>query len=268
MNTSTNTGKIPGFDVATWRYGPLATRFYEIDKPVGTSFGDVEFYTDRLRDVTGPVLEPAVGTGRILIPLLEQGLTVRGYDTSAAMLEQCRANCAGRGMEADVFEGDMTTYRDPGAFEAIVIPTGSFALLPDLDSARTALAAMHDSLAPGGRLIVDVEPPSLDTSADTGPVPHQWNDSELITLTTWRTHVDPVAQRTTRWLRYEAWTDGALTRTELQIFSLLWFGAAEFTAMLHGAGFAGVTVHGGYRAGAAPTATDDIWTFEATRTQS
>jgi hypothetical protein len=44
-------------------------------------------------------------------------------------------------------------------------------------------------------------------------------------------------------------------------------GAAEFTAMLHGAGFADVTVHGGYRAGAAPAATDDIWTFEATRTQ-
>ncbi|MBD0676207.1 class I SAM-dependent methyltransferase [Streptomyces sp. CBMA156] len=254
-----------GFDDTAWRYGPLATLFYELDKPVGTSFGDVEFYADRLRDVSGPVLEPAVGTGRILIPLLEQGLAVRGYDTSAAMLEQCRANCTRRGVEADVFESDMTTHREPGAFEAIVIPTGSFALLPDRDSAQRALDAMHDSLAPAGRLIVDVEPPSLSTEPDSGPVPHQWNGGELLTLTTWRTHVDPVAQRTTRWMRYELWKDGALTRTELQIFSLLWFGLAEFTAMLHRAGFTGVTVHGGYRAGSAPTAADDVWTFEATR---
>ncbi|MFE3773256.1 class I SAM-dependent methyltransferase [Streptomyces sp. NPDC059122] len=206
-----------GFGDTAWRYGPPATLFYEIDKPVGTSFGDVEFYADRLRNVSGPVLEPAVGTGRILIPLLVQGLAVRGYDTSDSMLEQCRVNCARRGLKADVFEGDMTAYRDPGAFEAIMIATGSFALLPDRDSAQTALAAMYDSLAPGGRLIVDVEPPSLDTAPDCGPVAHQWNGSELITLTTWRTQVDPVAQRTTRWLRYEAWTDGALTRAELPV---------------------------------------------------
>ncbi|BAU85301.1 SAM dependent methyltransferase [Streptomyces laurentii] len=254
-----------GFGNSAWRYGPLATLFYELDKPIGTSFGDVEFYADRLRNVSGPVLEPAVGTGRILIPLLEQGLDVRGYDTSAAMLEQCRVNCAERGVRAEVFEGDMTTHRDPGAYEAIVIPTGSFALLTDRDSVRTALAAMYENLAPGGRLIVDVEPPSRDTTPDSGPVPHQWRGNDLVTMTTWRTHVDPVAQRTTRWLRYEAWTDGALTRTELQVFSLLWFGLPEFTAMLREAGFADVRVHGGYRADAAPTATDDVWTFEATR---
>ncbi|MEV4250655.1 class I SAM-dependent methyltransferase [Streptosporangium canum] len=255
-----------GFDNTAWRYGPLATLFYELDKPIGTSFGDVEFYADRLRNVSGPILEPAVGTGRILIPLLEQGLTVRGYDTSVSMLEQCRVNCAQRGVKADVFEGDMTTHHDPGAFEAIVIPTGSFALLPDRESAQTALTVMHENLAPAGRLIVDIEPPSAGTAPDNGPVPHQWSGSGLVTLTTWRTHVDPVAQRTTRWLRYEAWKDGTLTRTELQIFSLLWFGPAEFTAMLHRAGFADVSVHGGYRAGTAPTAADDVWTFEATRT--
>ncbi|MCW5251306.1 class I SAM-dependent methyltransferase [Streptomyces sp. SHP 1-2] len=254
-----------GFDDTAWRYGPLATLFYELDKPVGTSFGDVEFYADRLRNVSGPVLEPAVGTGRFLIPLLQRGLDVRGYDTSAPMLERCRANCARHGVRAELSEGDMTTHRAPGVFEAIVIPTGSFALLPDQAGARTALAAMHTNLAPGGRLIVDVEPPSTGTAPDDGPVRHRWSGDDLITLTTWRTHVDPVAQRTTRWLRYEAWRSGALTRTELQVFSLLWFGLAEFTAMLHRAGFARVEVHGGYRAGAAPTTADDVWTFEATR---
>lgn len=29
----------------TWDYGTLASEVYELDKPIGHSFGDVEFYT-------------------------------------------------------------------------------------------------------------------------------------------------------------------------------------------------------------------------------
>ncbi|WP_240794706.1 class I SAM-dependent methyltransferase [Rhodococcus zopfii] len=248
-----------------WMYGPLATLAYQLDKPIGTSFGDVEFYSSRLDGVSGPVLEPAVGTGRILIPLLEQGLTVRGYDTSAAMLEQCRTNCGRRGLTADVFSADMTSYREESAYEAIVIPTGSFALLPDRDSALNALQAMYDNLAQRGRLLVDIEPPAPAADSGPDPVRHWWHNGDLITLTTWNRTVDPVAQRSTSWLRYEYWSAGMLARTELQIFSLLWFGIAEFTSMLHHVGFTEVMVHGGYRVGHAPTVTDHVWTFEAIR---
>jgi ubiquinone/menaquinone biosynthesis C-methylase UbiE len=252
-----------GFDDGSWRYGALAALAYELDKPVGTSFGDVEFYTDRLRGVTGRVLEPAVGTGRLLVPLLELGLDALGYDTSASMLEVCRANCEQRGLRAEVFEADMVTHYEPGAYAAIVIPTGSFALLPDRDTAVAALRAMYGNLAVGGRLIVDVEPPSLGLEFE--PVRHWWNGPELLTLTTWHRETDPVAQRVTTWLRYESWKSGVLDRTELQVFSLLWFGLAEFRELLHQAGFTDVDVHGGYRAGSAPTLEDDVWTFEATR---
>jgi SAM-dependent methyltransferase len=78
-------------------YGKLATEVYDIDKPIGRSFGDVEFYQERLRSCTGRILEPAVGTGRILIPLLEAGLVVDGVDNSPEMLTVCRARCAERG---------------------------------------------------------------------------------------------------------------------------------------------------------------------------
>ncbi|NKR26096.1 methyltransferase domain-containing protein [Rhodococcus hoagii] len=248
-----------------WEYGSLATLAYELDKPIGTSFGDVEFYLSRLQGVTGPVLEPAVGTGRILIPLMEQGFSVRGYDNSPAMLDQCRTNCARRGLVPDVVEGDMTRYCDERRYEAIVIPTGSFALLPDRDSALAALEAMHGNLASRGRLIVDIEPPTVHVEPDHDPVRHWWHEGSLITLDTWKRTADPIAQRSTSWLRYERWDAGVLTRTDLQMFSLLWFGLAEFTTMLYQAGFAEVAVHGGYRAGSAPTHTDAVWTFEAIR---
>jgi len=78
-------------------YSKLSSEVYDIDKYVGLSFGDVEFYSDRLASCTGNILEPGVGTGRILIPLLEKGLNVDGFDVSNEMLKVCQNNCEKKG---------------------------------------------------------------------------------------------------------------------------------------------------------------------------
>lgn len=57
-------------------YHSLSAQVYQLDKPIGCSFGDVEYYQQRLKDVKGKILEPAVGTGRILIPLLQSGFNI------------------------------------------------------------------------------------------------------------------------------------------------------------------------------------------------
>ena len=62
------------------QYGTLATEVYELDKPVGCPFADVDYYTRLLAGVSGPIFEPATGTGRILIPLLEAGHQVEGLE--------------------------------------------------------------------------------------------------------------------------------------------------------------------------------------------
>lgn len=68
------------------RYGRLASWVYNLDKPVGRSFGDVEYYRQRLRDIDGPILEPAVGNGRIYVPLRESGVSIEGFDASDEIL--------------------------------------------------------------------------------------------------------------------------------------------------------------------------------------
>jgi hypothetical protein len=62
--TSVTRARRKEYDMSLGSYGRLATEAYDIDKPVGHSFGDVEFYLKRLKSCTGRVLEPAVGTGR------------------------------------------------------------------------------------------------------------------------------------------------------------------------------------------------------------
>lgn len=43
----------------SWDYGTLASEIYEIDKPIGHSFGDVEYYLRSLSGVSGRILERA-----------------------------------------------------------------------------------------------------------------------------------------------------------------------------------------------------------------
>jgi hypothetical protein len=74
----------------SWDYGRLVAEVYELDKPVGSSFPGLRYYTRQLAGVTGRILEPATGTGRVLVPLLEAGFAVEGLDVSADMLAVCR----------------------------------------------------------------------------------------------------------------------------------------------------------------------------------
>src|SRR5262249_8159369 len=67
---------LPGREQMKNRYGQLGALVYDLDKPIGCSFGDIEFYKERLAGCRGPILEPAVGNGRMLIPLLENDLNV------------------------------------------------------------------------------------------------------------------------------------------------------------------------------------------------
>ena len=69
--------------------------------------------------VSGPVLEFAVGTGRIAAPLAARGVPVSGIELSRAMA----ARIAGKpgGDAVDVTIGDMTTTRVPGKFSLVYL---------------------------------------------------------------------------------------------------------------------------------------------------
>jgi SAM-dependent methyltransferase len=245
-------------------YGRLAAWVYDLDKPVGRSFGDVEHYRDRLAGVDGPVLEPAVGNGRLLVPLLEAGVRVMGFDASAEMLAFCRHNLSARGLEAPVWQARFEDFLVPAPVAAIVLPAGSFELVTDLDLARTVLRRFHDTLAPGGRLILDIDPVA-DVLAEFGPE-RQWRtaNGDVLHLGAERLAVDRDAQTTTTALLYRHERAGRVVASERQLFVLRWWTVAELTTALAAAGFTGVVASGGYRFGSAPAA-GEVVTLEASR---
>jgi SAM-dependent methyltransferase len=251
------------------RYGSLAAWVYHLDKPIGRSFGDagrsfgdIEFYREELKGCRGPALEPAVGNGRILIPLLEAGYDMQGFDASPEMLDYCRRECAARGFAPLLSLQRFEDFKVERAFDAIILPAGSFQLIVDAAVGRDVLHRFREALRPGGRLIVDLDP--VSAFVDATDRQRSWQAGEdLLTLQERRLETDAARQTTVSLLTYEHWRRGRLILAEEELFSLRWWGVAEFEEALGAAGFVDLVVSADYRRGAAPDRDSKSITFEA-----
>ncbi len=69
---------------------------------------DVPFYVALAREADGPLVELAVGNGRVAIPVASAtGRRVLGIDISPGMLAQARANATGAGVELEALYRDF-----------------------------------------------------------------------------------------------------------------------------------------------------------------
>src|SRR5258708_27033666 len=69
---------------------------------------DIAFYVDLAREASGPLVELAIGDGRVAIPVAQAtGKPVIGIDLSRSMLEQARVNAAAAGVQLELRHGDM-----------------------------------------------------------------------------------------------------------------------------------------------------------------
>src|SRR6476469_326078 len=113
---------------------------------------DVEFYVALAKDADGPLVELAIGNGRVAIPVARAtGRSVLGIDSSPAMLEQARTRAVAAGVELDLREGDMRELEvaDPAAL--IYCPFRALLHLPTWSDRRRTFERVAASLLPGGR---------------------------------------------------------------------------------------------------------------------
>ena len=113
---------------------------------------DVPFYVELASEAEGPVVELAVGNGRVAIPVArETGRRVTGIDSSAAMLSLARERAAAAGVELDLREGDMRALElhEPAAL--VYCPFRALLHLRGWHDKRQVFQRVADSLQPGGR---------------------------------------------------------------------------------------------------------------------
>jgi len=134
----------------------------DYDAPGGANDpGVVKPAVDVLEDLagTGPVLELAVGTGRIAIPLAARGLTVSGIELSRAMA----ARIVGKpgGDTIDVTIGDMTTTRVPGEFSLVYLVFNTISNVTTQEGQVEVFCNAAAHLKSGGMFLIEVGLPSL-----------------------------------------------------------------------------------------------------------
>jgi SAM-dependent methyltransferase len=140
---------------------------------------DVAFYVGLARAADGPLVELAIGTGRVAIPVAQAtGRPVVGIDSSPAMLEQARSGAARAGVELDLRLGDLRdlVLDEPAAL--IYCPFRSLLHVPTWAERRRTFERVAASLAPGGRFAWNViafdhrVAAELDGRHRPEPVPH------------------------------------------------------------------------------------------------
>jgi len=122
---------------------------------------DTDQAVETLADLAagGPVLELAIGTGRLALPLAKRGLEMHGVDASNRMVEKLRAKPGGDAISVTI--GDFADVPVDGTFRLIFIAFNTlFALLTQEDQLRCfANAAAH--LTDDGVFVIEVFFPDL-----------------------------------------------------------------------------------------------------------
>src|SRR4051794_26038231 len=134
--------------MSSW-YDSWADRYD--DRSTGVA-ADVPFYVGLAREADGPLVELAVGTGRVAIPVAQAtGSRVVRIDSSPGMLAQARKRAVEAGVELDLREGDIRELELEEPAGLIYCPARSLLHLPPWADRRRCFERVAASLLPHGR---------------------------------------------------------------------------------------------------------------------
>jgi len=208
---------------------------------------DVDFYVEEALVSGGPVVELAVGTGRIAVPIAKAGVRVIGVDESPAMLEGARAYAERENVSplVDLRLGDL---RDPPVDERVplaTVPFRSLLHMPDERQKLRALTAAASVLEPGGRFVFDVFAPSPEDIEETDG---RWLEREpgIFERADW----DLEARRLILSIR---------GGEQSARFALHWLSAPEWNALIEDAGLVAEAIFGWFDRRPYDGGEDQIW---------
>jgi SAM-dependent methyltransferase len=144
-------------------------RLYDLD--LVDDPGDVELYLALADRARGRVLELAVGTGRVAVPLAAAGHRVTGVDNDRTMLDRARARgaagLAGSGGSLELVEADIVglALPDGAVFEFAYLALNSLMTLGTRAAQQAAVQALADHLVAGGIAAIDVWLPDAEDLA-------------------------------------------------------------------------------------------------------
>lgn len=229
-------------------YDRVTARYYDAAYAALPGVGaDVDFYRALAREAGGPVLELGCGTGRVLVPILEDGVDVTGLDASPAMLDRLRRRVPAdtRLVCADMRDFDLGAAR----FALVYSAFRPFQHLVEVEEQLRCLACVRAHLAPGGRFAFDVFKPRLEMllaeeQAEAEDVRFEQDGEQVVRYATVRR--DDVAQTLRVSFRYERSAGGRVLGDDHAAFTMRWFHRFELLHLMARAGFEEVRIFGDF----------------------
>lgn len=228
-------------------YRKLCTEFYDLEKIITTA--EFAFYLDYAKKANGPVLEPMCGTGRFLIPMLQAGIDIEGFDASIYMLEALQAKYAQVSTKAaPAWQEFIQNFKNKQHYALIFIPFGSWGLITQQQEAYAGLQRLYNQLTPGGTLLLEI-----DTVTSVPEDLNIWyqrtctrQDGSLLTINTLPSY-DPTTQMFNCLCRYESIKHGHLETVEEERFSQYLYGQDELDFILQNVGFIHINKYQDYQ---------------------
>ncbi len=213
---------------------------------------DVDLYRNFAELASGSLLELACGSGRLLLPLAQDGYKLVGVDNSEAMLRLAHENLEGSGLlsQCKLVEQDIRALQLDQKFRLAFVALGSFAHLVTRKDQKQALTAIRANLATSATFILDISNVDARYMEDlSGQVLHQgtWHQEDGSILTHF---VSPASARGVHLLELTHFYDrhvqgGTVQRTVINT-ELYLFERSEMELLLEGAGFVVKDVYGDY----------------------
>jgi ubiquinone/menaquinone biosynthesis C-methylase UbiE len=126
-------------------FAPVYDRWFPLTE-------DIPFYVELARQAEGSVVELAVGTGRVAVPVAQAtGARVIGIDLEPAMLAQARERADAAGVDVELRLGDMRELELDEPAGLVYCPARSLLHLPTWADRRLVFERVRDALRPGGR---------------------------------------------------------------------------------------------------------------------
>lgn len=223
-------------------YGELCTKIYESDKSIASG-KELDFYLSFAKDKNMTVLEPMCGNGRMLIPFMQNGVNIEGFDISKDMLKVCKDKAEKLNLKPVVSQGRIEKFHSDNKFDLIMIPIGSFSLLPD-NLVDISLQNMKNNLKENGKLLLTVVQGGSETEQilDWIETNRKEINNELI-VEYRKVSYDETKKLLNIILKYEVNYDEKIVETEIMDFPIRLYDLKEFENILITNGFSQIVIH-------------------------
>lgn len=182
------------------------------------------------------ILDLCCGVGRHSMELARRGFKVTGVDRTQSYLDQAKEQAKNEGLDIDLVQVDMRSFRRPDAFDVIISLFTSFGYFEDQAGDRKVVDNIYSSLKSGGLLLMDLSGKEVLARVFRE---RDWRETDGVFWLEERKITNDWSRIHNRWIMFKG------DRRYENTINLRLYSASELKALLEAAGFSQIQAYGG-----------------------